>query len=141
MDDAIKRIVVADLRQRGFKGSLPHLRRRDSDRISLVSFQHFSGGGSFVVEVAVCPPGGHTTSWGDEIAPSKVRAVDVNNPRPRLGNPYFPGPGDHWFSYGPRSYQPGGQPIQPSEHYDEVARTVVDLLDSQAEPFWHGFPA
>src|SRR5512145_935458 len=90
MDDAIKRIVVADLRQRGFRGSLPHLRRRDSDCISLVSFQHFSGGGSFVVEVAVCPPGGYTTSWGDEIAPSKVRAVDINNPRPRLGNPNFP---------------------------------------------------
>ena len=141
MDDAIKRVVVADLRQRGFSGSLPHLRRADSDRISLVSFQHFSSGGSFVVEVGACPPDGHTTSWGEKIAPSKVRAVDINNPRPRLGTPNFPGPGDHWFRYGLRSYERGGQAIQASTHYDDVARAVVDLLDSQAEPFWHAFPA
>jgi hypothetical protein len=50
-----------------------------------VSVQHFSGGGSFAVEIAVCPSEGHTTSWGAEIAPSKVRAVDINYPRPRLG--------------------------------------------------------
>lgn len=141
MDDAIKRIVVADLRRRGFRGSFPHLRRADSDRISLLSFQHFSSGGSFVVEVAVCAPDGHTTSWGDKIAPSKVRAVDINNPRPRLGAPDFPAPGDHWFRYGPRSYEGGGQVIQPSPHYEHVARDVVDLLDRQAEPFWRAFPA
>jgi hypothetical protein len=140
MDDAIKRIVVTDLRWRGFTGSLPHFRRVDAERISLLSVQHYSAGGSFVVEVAACPPEGHNTSWGEQIEPSKVRAVDINEPRPRLGNPDFPGRGDHWFRFGPRQYERGGQEVQPSRHYEDVARVVVELLDSQAEPFWRAFP-
>src|SRR5687768_13859305 len=74
MDDALKRILVTDLRQRGFSGTLPHLRRRENERVSLLSIQHFSSGGSFVVEVAACPPSGLRTSWGEDIAPTKVRA-------------------------------------------------------------------
>ena len=135
MDEAIKRVVVTDLRERGFTGSLPHFRRRDGERISLLSFQHLSSGGSFVVEVATCPPGGHITSWGEHIAPSKVRAIDVNRPRPRLGNPNFPEQGDHWFAYGPRSYEGGIRTVDPS-HYEAVARLVVELVERQAEPFW-----
>ena len=136
MDDALKAILVADLRMRGFTGSLPHFRRREADRISLLSVQHFSSGGSFVVEVAVSPPAGHTTSWGRDIPPSKVRAVDINRPRPRLGAPGFPEPGDHWFVYGPRSYEPDGSKVLPESHYAAVAAEVVALLDEQAEPFW-----
>jgi hypothetical protein len=136
MDEAIKRVVVTDLRRRGFTGTLPHFRRRDGERISLLSFQHLSSGGSFVVEVATCPPGGHLTSWGEHIAPSKVRAVDVNDPRPRLGNPHFPERGDHWFVYGPRSYERAAQAVDSSSHYEAIARSVIELVDSQAEPFW-----
>jgi hypothetical protein len=62
MDAALMRIVVPDLRRRGFTGSLPRLRRRQPGHIDLISFQFHSGGGSFVVEVAQCPPTGHTTS-------------------------------------------------------------------------------
>lgn len=140
MDQALKEVVVADLRRRGFTGSLPHLRRRDPERISLISVQHHSSGGSFVVEVAVCPPSGHVTSWGKDVAPSKVKAVDINDPRPRLGNPSFPGRGDHWFVYGPRSYDPGGQTVLSPSHYLEVAERVVALLDEQAEEFWRTAP-
>lgn len=136
MDDAITRIVVEDLRRRGFTGSLPHFRRRDSDHISLLSVQHFSSGGSFVVEVAICPSGGHSNPRGGHISPAKVRAVDINGPRPRLGSENFPEHGDHWFAYGPRSYEVGGHDVQPSQHYENVAMTVVRLLDTQAEPFW-----
>ena len=136
MDEALKRVLVPELRRRGFTGSLPHFRRRESERISLLSIQHFSSGGSFTVEVAACPPSGHMTSWGQTIAPSKVRALDVNDPRPRLGSLSFPGSGDHWFVYGPRLYDPDAGAIQPSPHYEAVARSVLELVDSQAEPFW-----
>ena len=135
MDDALERVLVAELRRRGFTGSMPHFRRREAERISLLSIQHFSGGGSFVVEVAACPPSGHVTSWGAEITPAKVKATDINDPRPRLGNPNFPGRGDHWFVYGPRNYEPSGQNVLPGAHYDAVAQEVVDRLD-QAEAFW-----
>ncbi len=141
MNDALKSVLAADLRRRGFSGSLPHFRRRDSERISLLSVQHFSSGGSFVVEVAACPPAGHVTSCGQDVAPSKVKAVDINDPRPRLGNPNFPGRGDHWFVYAPRNYEPDGQIVLPQSHYLDVAAGVVALLDDQAEPFWRSIPA
>jgi hypothetical protein len=102
----------------------------------LLSVQHHSAGGSFVVEVAACPPSGHTTSWGLAIVPSKVKASDINDPRPRLGSPNFPRGGDHWFVYGPRLYDPDAGAVQPWSRYEAVARAVVELLDAQAEPFW-----
>lgn len=141
MDDALKKVLAADLRSRGFTGSLPHFRRREPERISLLSVQHFSSGGSFVVEVALCPPAGHTTTWGQEIPPSKVKALDINDPRPRLGNPDFPDRGDHWFVYGPRNYEPEGSKVLHQSHYVAVATEVVALLDAQAEPFWRSISA
>lgn len=136
MDEALKRVLVPELPRRGFTGSLPHLRRRDRERISLLSVQHYSSGGSFVVEVAACPPSGHTTAWGLTIAPSKVKANDINDPRPRLGSQNFPRGGDYWFVYGPRLYDPDAGTVQSRSHYEAVAQAVVELLDSQAEPFW-----
>lgn len=136
MDVALKTVVVAALREQGFTGSLPHLRRRDDDRISLLSVQHYSSGGSFVVEVAACPPTGFTTSWGEQIPPHKVRAQDLVAGRPRLGNPMFPEPGDHWFVYGRPNYEDGSDQVKPQSHYEAVASEVLALIDSQAEPFW-----
>lgn len=57
---------------------MPHLRRVTSDRVDLLSVQFFSSGGSFVVEVAVCPHEGFTTHWGKHIEPKKVRAIDLH---------------------------------------------------------------
>jgi hypothetical protein len=139
MDDALKSVLVVELKRRGFTGSLPHFRRRGLDRISLLSVQHFSSGGSFVVEIAACPPSGFVTSWGKEIAPTKVKAVDIGDPRPRLGNPNFPGRGDHWFVYGPRNYETDGQTVLTDSHCVAVAKDVVALLD-QAEAFWLSMP-
>lgn len=139
MDDALRRVLVAELRRRGFTGSLPHLRRRADDRISLLSVQHFSGGGSFVVEVAVCPTSGHVTSWGAEVGPSVVTARHINHPRPRLGSASFPAAGDHWFVYGPRNHDVEDRTVQPDAHYADVAERVVAHLDD-AEAFWATTP-
>jgi hypothetical protein len=137
MESALKAAVTDQLRSRGFSGSFPHLRRRGDGRVDLVSFQFHSAGGSFVVEVASCGPGGFTTSWGKHVEPSKVRAIDIApSLRPRLGNANFPGFGDHWFVFGPRSYEPASRVLQPSAHYEAIAAEVVRLLDDQAEPFW-----
>ena len=135
MDRTLKDAVREHLRPRGFTGSLPHLRRREDDRISLLSVQYFSSGGSFAVEVATCGPDGVTTSWGELKPPAKVTAQDVADPRPRLGSTDFPD-GDHWFVFGPRSYESGGDAVQEDAHYDAVAADVVRCVDEQAEPFW-----
>ena len=141
MDAALKRMVADTLRPRGFLGSLPHLRRRRDNRIELVSVQFLSAGGSFAVEIAACGIDGHTTSWGKAIAPSKVTARDMNPPyRPRLGSTTFP-IDDHWFVFGPRSYEPGADAVQPDDHYARIASEVERLLDTQAEPWWESYSA
>ncbi len=140
MDDALRRVLVPVLRERGFTGSLPHFRRRASDTISLLSVQHHSSSGSFVVEIAACSPSGHQTSWGKTLEPSRVRAIDINAPRSRLGSAHFPARGDHWFVYGPRSYEEGATTVQPASHYEDVATAVAALIDTEAESFWRSKP-
>jgi hypothetical protein len=139
MEAALKRAIDAHLRPKGFAGSLPHFRRRASDRIDLVSFQFHSAGGSFVVEVAGCDPDGYTTGWGKQIQPSKVTAHDIPMPRPRLG-PGFP-TNDHWFVFGPRSYEAGSADVRAAAHYESIAAEVIRLIDVQAEPFWQSAPS
>lgn len=139
MDGALKGMIADTLRPRGFAGSLPHLRRRCDDRIELVSVQYFSAGGSFVVEIAACGLEGHNTSWGKAIAPTKVTARDINPPnRPRLGSDTFP-TGDHWFVFGPRSYESDANVVQSDDHYARIAAEVARLIEVQAKPWWGSY--
>nr|WP_268888411.1 DUF4304 domain-containing protein [Heyndrickxia shackletonii] len=39
MISALKKIVVPELRERGFKGSFPHFRRIFENKIDLITFQ------------------------------------------------------------------------------------------------------
>jgi hypothetical protein len=113
MNAGLKRVLVPCLRARGFTGSLPHFRRRRPTRIDLLTVQFFSGGGSFVVEVASCAPTGHRLSW-KHVEPTKATAHQVHRPRPRLGGPDFPA-GDHWCHFAPRFYvQPDYDQEMPS---------------------------
>lgn len=135
MDDALKDAITQNLRPKGFTGSLPHLRRRSDAQVCLVSFQFFSAGGSFAVEVAECGPDGFTTSWGEHKPPHTVTAQDIPAPRPRLGSAVFP-QGDHWFVFGPRYYEPGAEKLQPRAEYKALAVDALRYIESQAEPFW-----
>jgi hypothetical protein len=135
MDAALHEIVISDLRRRGFTGRYPHFRRRREDRIDLLSFQFYSSGGKFVVEIAVSGPQGFRHAWGKVRGPSEVTAQDISSPleRPRLGSG---GRGDHWFTFGGQVYEPGHDLARPPRHYEDVARQVLSLIDSEAEPFW-----
>ena len=122
MIDALRKILVPVLRQRGFTGSFPHLRRIARDRIDLVSVQFDKWGGGFVVEVAKSAADGFTTHWGEKIAPGKVKAHDLHpNERLRLGAKGSED--DHWFRY-----DTGGT-------VEAVAQDVVSCLE-QAETWW-----
>lgn len=118
----LKQQIIPDLRQRGFKGSFPHYRRPSQDRIDLLTFQFDKWGGGFVVELAVCPPEGATTSWGKFIPPSKVTAYDVNI-RLRLGAESEQS--DSWFRYD-----------EPQSSLEQIAQRILTLLDTQAEEWW-----
>ena len=55
MDEAIKEIVIPFLREKGFKGSYPHFRREQGDKLNLLTFQFSLSGPKFVVEISNCP--------------------------------------------------------------------------------------
>jgi len=96
---ALKAVFVPALKERGFEGWLPHFRRIQATRIDLLTVQFNTWGGSFIIEVAKCPPEGITTAWGEFIAPNKCRAWDVPyRSRHRLGAP-TPGRDGVWFRY------------------------------------------
>lgn len=95
MDDALKRLVLPELRAMGFKGSMPHLRRPRRDHWDLLTFQFSKHGGAFTVETARCGPGGITDFRG-HVPAEKVTAWDVVD-RYRVGaeRPRT----DHWFKF------------------------------------------
>jgi hypothetical protein len=51
------------------------MRRLSAGRIDLITFQFNKYGGSFVGEVATCGPTGVSAWWGQDIGPTKVRAI------------------------------------------------------------------
>jgi hypothetical protein len=120
---ALKTHLLPALRERGFTGSLPHLRRAGADRIALLTVQFDRRGGGFVVEIAACPREGVTTHWGEQIAPRRVTAHDVPpRQRHRLGSPKA-GVDGRWFRYD------GGVPCE------SVAAQVIAMLP-EADAWW-----
>lgn len=99
MEGALKADVISLLRARGFKGSLPHFRRKTELGIDLLTFQFDRNGGGFVIEISRSPVDGVTTHWGKVIAPEKVSALDLH-PDKRHRIKAMDGSGtDAWFRY------------------------------------------
>ncbi len=132
MEQALKSVVVPELRSRGFRGSFPHFRRPSETRIDLLMFQFHSSGGSFVVELATCSVDGVRTYWGKIVPHNKITVINVNE-RLRLGSG---GHGDHWFVFGKRSYESGSETVAPPERYQEVAEQVRSLIGTEGERYW-----
>ena len=123
MISSLKRLFVPALRERGFKGSLPHFRRPMQHRIDLLTIQFDKWGGGFVIEISKCSPDGLTMSWGEHIPPNRVRAWDVHpTHRPRLGAPR-PEEDGHWFRF------------DGWRGTDRVARQAVSYLP-EADEWW-----
>jgi hypothetical protein len=128
IDQAIKEITIPFLREKGFKGSLPHFRRQQSDGINLLTFQHSLYDSKFVVEIANCPAEGITTHWGKEIPKNKVTAHDMGE-RLRLGSEKHNT--DYWFDYGKKSFF--------GDVYKKMAKEIIELWD-EAESWWNTDP-
>lgn len=119
MITALKQFVVPKLREQGFKGSFPHFRKINGDKIDLLTFQFDRYGGGFVVEAAVCPIQGIMHSWGEQVPPNKVTAHDVSE-RLRLNQQ-----DGQWFRYD----------IPAENIYEQVALQVLNHLH-EAEQYW-----
>ncbi|MED4015210.1 DUF4304 domain-containing protein [Sutcliffiella cohnii] len=118
----LKKIVIPELRIRGFKGSFPHFRRISKDKIDLMTFQFDRYGGGFVIEVGVCPSEGITHSWGEKVLPNKVTAHDLHN-KFRLKETK-----GQWFRYDVE--------YESKNIYEEVANEVLEHL-YEAEGYWN----
>ncbi len=134
LESALRESVIPDLRERGFRGSFPHFRRLLPTRIDLLTFQFYSSGGSFVVEIAQCGADGAKLSW-KTVAPEKSTAIDVL-PRLRLGSDPANRRHDHWFVFGKRNYEAGHEHVEPPAHYQQIASRVKELVGTQGETYW-----
>lgn len=116
---SLRNLFVPGLRKHGFRGTLPHFRRPQKDRIDLLTIQFDKWGGGFVVEIANCSPEGILTPWGKRIPPNRVRAWDVYPPwRTRLNA------GEkEWFRFDGWATS------------DNVAKDALTSLN-KAEQFW-----
>ncbi len=128
IDQAIKDITIPFLREKGFKGSLPHFRRQQSDGINLLTFQHSLYDAKFVIEISNCPAEGITTHWGKEIPKNKVTAHDIGE-RHRLGSEKHNT--DYWFDYGKKSLF--------GDANKKLAKEIIKLW-GEAELWWSKDP-
>ncbi|HEV8113564.1 MAG TPA: DUF4304 domain-containing protein [Planctomycetota bacterium] len=120
---ALRALFVPVLRERGFRGSLPHFRRIGPTGIDLLTVQFDRRGGGFIVEVARCGPDGHATYWGKQVPPSRVCAHDIHpGERHRLGAS-GPGVDGRWFRF------------DDGSSIDNVAHEAVDILQ-EADAWW-----
>lgn len=95
MDEALKRLVVPELRAEGYKGSMPHLRRRQGETWDLLSFQYSKWGGAFCVEAARCRADGVDAPRG-HVPAAKAKAHDLPR-RYRVGPERVQS--DHWYKF------------------------------------------
>ena len=120
---ALEKVVVPELRKRGFKGSFPHFRRISVNKIDLITFQFDRYGGGFVIEVGVCSPEGVIHHWGEKVPPNKVTAHDLHpDSRVRLT-----GNDGEWFRYDLENLT--------GDVYENVADKVFTQLN-KAEEHW-----
>ncbi|MCH4552712.1 DUF4304 domain-containing protein [Aestuariibaculum sp. M13] len=96
MDKAIKEIIIPFLRNKGFKGSFPHFRRENNDKLNLLNFQFSLYSSSFVVNIANCSVNGMTTSDGELIKPAKCQVPYLKN-RLRVGS--IKNRRDYWYDF------------------------------------------
>jgi hypothetical protein len=129
MKKALKDVVVPRLREVGFLGSLPHLRRRRPNRIDLFTFQFDRHGGGFLIELAQCAPDGFTTYWGKQIAPNKVTAWDLPSMQRARIQPRVGSGTDSWFRY---------DKAAASADFRQTAESVLPFVE-QAERMFDDF--
>jgi hypothetical protein len=119
----LQRFVIPKLRQSGFAGAFPHLRRIQPEWIDLLTFQFDRYGGGLVVEIGRCKTSGIVTHWGEQIPPRLVRAWDLNR-RKRIQA--RPGSGRFdWFRFDEQS------PV-------EAAKQIGEALSSPN--LWEMYP-
>ena len=124
MDGAIKEFIVPFLRERGFKGSYPHFRREQENKLNLLTFQFSMSGSKFVVEIANCPLKGFNPGYGNDLKSAECRVYYMNK-RLRVGS-IKNGMG-YWYDFSKK-------PLF-GDVYKERAKELIANWD-EAETWW-----
>jgi len=132
MNSMLNEIVIPKLRERDFKGSLPHFSRIIGSEIHLLTFQFDRHGGGFVIELAKTDNKPFETHFGKTIEPNKLTAHDVNeririHPKGILNSSST----DSWFRYDKFS-------IGLKNIYRKIAQQVLNQLELIEEQFSNG---
>lgn len=141
MREAIKTYVIPYIRQKGFKGSYPHFRRVNKDKLEIISFQFSFFSEKFTISLGKCPADNIKTFLGEEIKPNKVTAFhNIEN-----GNKVRMTPcegKDHWFVFNPdmKMYEDIGLNIKElndsiyvgeyDNKYKKIAEDVIDMIEN-----------
>lgn len=125
MKEVLQERVVPTIRKKGFHGSFPHFRRVKGGKLHLLSFQFDKWGGGFIINLAIGPPEGFTTHWGERISPEKLNCDYDLHPKTRIQPGSGPGTQD-WFRFDPIS----------KAICEETANQVIPYLDQAEE--WFG---
>ena len=129
MEAALKAQCIPVLRDLGFKGTFPHYFRDTNDFVALVTFQFFSSGGSFCVNIGYADPQRKNVSFRPETKVKDLRSSQTKD-RYRLGAVQG---GDRWFHFGKTSYEEFRGTPSP---VTELALTCSQLFTSEAANWW-----
>lgn len=129
IDGILKDTCVPFLRERGFRGSYPHLRRLHGEHIDLLMFQFRSDGTSFIVEISYADAERRNVGFRPEAPASKID-VACTRERYRLGARGRTEVDGEWF---PLSH---GTLVSDERHFRRLALKVNDMLLNEAEPWW-----
>ena len=129
MDIALKEITIPFLKEQGFKGSYPHLRREKDSKLNLLTFQFSISTPKFVVEISNCPVDGFITSWGEYLKPAQCR-VSYMRDSLRIGS--LRHKKDYWYDFEKDSFF--------TNVYKTRAKEVVENWQ-EAEQWWAANPS
>lgn len=100
---ALKRLVVPALRERGFSGELPHLRRLTGEATHTLSLRISKWGGRFVLDLGRAPAGPYRTAAGEVIEAGQLTSWHLR-PEHRATLRAVPDVLEEvWFDYTPRT--------------------------------------
>ncbi|MBK8726054.1 MAG: DUF4304 domain-containing protein [Holophagaceae bacterium] len=137
MQKAINRFLIPQIRALGFKGSLPHFRRRINGEHQMLMILFNKYGGSFYVEAGrisdhqVRELQQDWSNFGKSLSESALTVGHCHwRDRARLGpDGFFPGQ-DHWFVFGPNNTESSAHPMQPESVFENIAlQAAVGVRD------------
>lgn len=138
MEAGLKAQFGPALRELGFSGSFPKLRRTIDGRIDFAEIQYSTSGGRFYVNLGQAPENGFVDAKDDWLRTIPVETLDtsycLDRTRVLPKSSWWRGRRD--WEYGPRYSYPDPVPVRDAAYYEDIASTVADRFVEVGEPWF-----